>query len=491
MGLRTRLLLVLIPVLGALFAFDSWSDMRSLGRELQKAYDQSLMEPVQAVVDHLAWDTDGRPAVADAARIVSMLKSVGGADATLRVQWRSPDGQQRRVLLGPSTFPEPPATPGRVAPDVPRFYGAVLGQQPLRVAAMVHEARDAAGARWPVLVQAARDTRAIDRAERDFLRQSLWRDARMVAALLALVWLGIAWGLRPLRALQRAVTARSPHDLLPLAATAVPGEVVPLVDALNQHLAQQRKALDEQRQFLADASHQLRTPLAVLHTQAGYALREPDPAEVRRALQDMQQQLQRSRRVCEQLLMLAHAGQAPQPGAGAPRCDANAIARQVVLEYLPLAHGKQIDLGWCDARGNEAEAEDDEAAAVAPVRGTPETVHEALANLVHNAIIYTPAQGQVSVSARLRPPWCELWVQDNGPGIAPQDRPRAFERFERLADRRTARAASATVPGSGLGLSIAQALVQRMDGQIELLDGEHGVGLSVCVRLPLAASPSA
>lgn len=483
MGLRTRLLLVLIPVLGALFAFDSWNDARSLERELQQAYDQSLMEPLQAVVDHLGWDAQGRPALADAERIAAMLRSVAGADAALRVQWHSPTGAARGVLLGADALPEPPPAPPHAARGAPWFYDLQIAQRPRRVAALLHEARDAQGARWPVLVQAARDTSAIERAQRAFLRQSLWRDARTVAALLALVWLGIAWGLRPLRALRRAVRQRAPRDLQPLAADGVPGEVRPLVDALNAHLAQQRGALDEQRRFLADASHQLRTPLAVLHTQAGYALRERDPAEVRRTLHGMQQQLQHSRRVCEQLLALAQASQARAPGAGAqrPRCDANAVAREVVLQHLPLAHGKQIDLGWCDARGPEAE--DDGAPDVAPVPAAPEALHEALANLVHNAIVYTPAGGQVSVSVRRRPPACEIWVQDNGPGIAPPDRARAFERFERLADR----PGVPPTPGSGLGLAIAQALVQRMGGQITLHDGEGGRGLAVCVRLPLDA----
>ena len=487
LSLRARLLLVLIPVLALLFVFDSSNDTRSLARELEKAYDQSLMEPMQALVDRLDWDAPGGVAVTDVEHIVSLLEAAGSPRQYLRAELRSPDGQVRRVLLGPAVFPEPPPLDGvdiwRAADGTRRFYNADYALRPLRVAALLVESPDRQGMRWRLLVQAARGTQAIEAATRALLWQSLRRDVRTVAALAALIWLGAAWGLRPLQRLCRAVQERAPHDLRPLAAAQAPPEVAPLVDALNLHLAQQRGALEEQRQFLADASHQLRTPLAILHTQAGYALRESDLAEVRRTLQGMRQQLQHSRRVCEQLLALA---QVQQAGAAPARCDANAVARQVVLQYLPLARGKQIDLGWLDARGADADDEDAaDATEVAPVPAPPEALHEALANLVHNAIVYTPAGGKVSVSVKRLAEGCELWVQDSGPGIAAADRERVFRRFERL-DRRRAEGA---VHGSGLGLPIAQALVQRMGGAIRLHDGEGGVGLAVCVRLP-AATPA-
>lgn len=486
LGLRARLLLVLAPVLAILFVFDSWNDTHTLGLELEKAYDQSLIEPVQALADRVDWDEQGRVDVTDVVHVMSMLESVGSSNQYLRVELRSLDGRVRRVLLGSQDFPEPPPMPGagasiwQATDGAEVYYNANYHQRSLRVAAQLHDSLDPEGTRWRLLVQAARGTRAIDTAKRDLLWQTLWRDARTLLILGLVVWLGVGWGLRPLQALRRRVQQRAPDDLRPLAADLAPGEVAPLVDALNQHLARQRQALEAQRQFLADASHQLRTPLAILHTQAGYALREPDPAEVRRTLQGMLQQLQHSRRVCEQLLALAQAHQTVQSTPSDVqmlRCDANAVAREVVIQYLPLARSRHIDLGWCDARGNEA---DDDASDVAPVQATAEALHEAVANLVHNAIVYTPPQGRVSVSVKLLAQYCEVWVQDTGPGIAPADRERVFKRFERLADRR---GAAPAVPGSGLGLAIAQALVQRMGGQIELNDGEGGVGLTACVRL--------
>jgi two-component system sensor histidine kinase TctE len=236
--------------------------------------------------------------------------------------------------------------------------------------------------------------------------------------------------------------------------------------------------------------------LAILSTQAGYALRETDPDAVQATLRSMLQQLQRGRRVSEQLLALAHASQPASPQAldGAV-CDANAVAREVVLAYLPLALDKQQDLGWTDVRGQDfegdAEGETDPGAAMAaPVQAAATAVYELLANLVHNAIAYTPARGRINVSVQRDGAWVQIRVQDNGPGIAPEDRERAFARFSRLQPD-----AAQAPGGSGLGLAIARAYVQRFHGELLLDDGEArdgvaGRGLTALVRLPVARDPA-
>src|SRR5690606_12322540 len=140
-------------------------------------------------------------------------------------------------------------------------------------------------------------------------RQELLRDARMLALVAILVRWGVAWSLRPLSGLRNDIRARPPNDLTPLDASRVPNEVIALVGARNHHVERHRRMLDEQSQFLADASHQLRTPLAIMLTQAQYALREPDPQRAREGLRAIVDQLGRTRRLTEQLLSLAHASQ--------------------------------------------------------------------------------------------------------------------------------------------------------------------------------------
>ena len=492
------MLLILIPVLAALFAFDSWSDTETLGQELEKAYDQTLLEPAQALSDSLEWNPNSRSVeLTDTLHVTSMFEAIAARDRHLRVTVDSADGKTHRLLQGTDEFPTPPPTPEHPdirfsdAGDGARvFYNASFHGQPLRIAALLRVVYDSDGNAWTGLIQTARSTYAIEQARHELLKQTLLKDVRTLVILVLIIWLGIGWGLRPLNALREAIRSRRIEDLSPLHTEAVPSEVRPLVDAMNQHLKQQRNALDAQRQFLADASHQLRTPLAIMHTQTGYALRETDPEAIRSTLQGILQQLQRSRRVSEQLLSLAQASQnAPAPQSHEPElCDANAVAREVVIAYLPQALEKNIDLGWLDARGDDVE-EDDEASAtaslVAPVHASAMGLHEVLANLVHNAIAYTPRGGKVNVSVGRSQEHVVILVQDNGPGIATEDRERAFERFQRLP---SSQQVQGTVPGSGLGLAIARAWLQRMDGSIALLDGDEGRGLAVRVQLPLASS---
>ncbi|MNS72128.1 Swarming motility regulation sensor protein RssA [compost metagenome] len=239
--------------------------------------------------------------------------------------------------------------------------------------------------------------------------------------------------------------------------------------------------LDEQSHFLADASHQLRTPLAIMLTQAQYALRERDPARTREGLRAIVDQLGRTRRLTEQLLSLAHANQAES----LPRqlLDMNAVSREVVLQYLPLAHEKQQDLGWVQA-GSEEGLETS-----APVSGNEAELHEALSNLVHNAINYAPVGARITVSVSRLETRAEVSVSDNGPGLDPVLRGRAFARFERVGTDKPV-----VSSGSGLGLAIARAYARRNDGDIELRDGEPnaqgGVGLASVLWLPLAPTVS-
>lgn len=489
-GLRARLLLILIPVLSALFAYDSLSDTQALGQQLEKAYDQTLLEPAQALSDSLEWNTKKQSfELTDSFHITSMFEAVSAQSKFLRVSVHSADGKTTIMLLGPAQFPEPPFSRSTVGARA--FYNATLYEHPLRVAALQHLVYDDKGQAWIALIQTARSTYGIDAAQRELLVQILLKDVRTLGVLVLIIWLGIGWGLRPLRALREAIRTRKAQDLSPLATQAVPGEVRPLVDAMNIHLAQQREALEEQRQFLADASHQLRTPLAIMHTQTGYALRESDPAAIRSTLEGIRQQLQRSRRVSEQLLLLAQAQQPSNHAAVSATevCDANRVARDVVIVHLPQALEKQIDLGWLDARGDDVdEDEDDDDLAsperfIAPVHAPALVLHEVLSNIVHNAIAYTQRGGKVSVSVQMEQAHVAVIIQDNGPGIAPRDRERAFVRFERLQPTQNG---SPQVPGSGLGLAIARAYLQPMHGRIELLDGEDGVGLTVRIELPIA-----
>ncbi|RZI95864.1 MAG: HAMP domain-containing histidine kinase [Variovorax sp.] len=304
-----------------------------------------------------------------------------------------------------------------------------------------------------------------------WLRQTLWRDVRTLLVVALLLWLGVAWMLRPLERLRASLRARRPGDLQPLDLRDVPQEVVPLVEAVNHHIEDHRRMLAGQSQFLADASHQLRTPLAILSIQAGYAVRESDPERMRESLRAIVAQLARTRRLSEQLLALAHATQ-EDAGSSRPTAvvDLGAVARGVILQYLPLAREHEQDLGWMD----ENDAADEPA--TLPVEANEAELHEVLSNLVHNAIQYTPRGGTITVSVRRDARHALAEVCDSGPGIAPARRDAVFERFQRESHDAT--------KGAGLGLAIARGYARRNGGDIELQAADDG-GLRAILRLPL------
>ncbi|MDM0112711.1 sensor histidine kinase [Variovorax sp. J22R133] len=494
-GIRTLLLALLLPGIVLLLAVDSWNDYRDISRVVGDAYDQVLVEPVQALNDSVVLGADGKPRMEAAFSVEAMFESRRSRRRYLHVGHvpvsRAADGAvqtsataQETTLTGVPDFPKPPPGPD----GQPYFHDATYRDDPVRIATLRRTIWVTPSAGYLIVCQAAESIGARQQALDASWHQALWNDLRLVILMVVLVWLGVWLSLRPLERLRRAVAIRRPGALEPLDASGVPYEVVPLVDAVNHHIGSQSRLLAAQTRFLADASHQLRTPLAIMLAQAGYALRERDAEPMRDTLRAIVVQLTRARRLSEQLLSLAHANETAPPAGGAT-ADLNAVAREVVLQHLPLAHEKQQDLGWVDARGDtqDDEAEGDIEDPVAPVAADAAELHEALSNLVHNAIKYTPEGGRVTVTVRLADDAAEAEVCDTGPGIAQGRRDAVFERFAQGAasDADDAR-------GAGLGLAIARAYARRHGGDITLddapgIDGVRG-GLRATLRIPRDAT---
>jgi signal transduction histidine kinase len=284
----------------------------------------------------------------------------------------------------------------------------------------------------------------------------------IIAPLFALVvWVALRRGLAPLARVAAAVQKRAPGQLAPLAASGWPREVAPLVEALNGLLARLSRALDAQRAFVADAAHELRSPLTALSLQAQLAERATGDAERAGALAELRGGLARATRMVEQLLALAReepgvAERPLVPVALAP------VAREVVATFAPLASARSIDLGL--ERADEA-----------VVAGDADALATLLANLVDNAIRYTPVGGRVDVLVEAGPA-PKIVVRDDGPGVPASERSRLFERFVRGHD--------AAAPGSGLGLAIVERIATRHGARVTLDDGIGGRGLSVAVAFP-------
>lgn len=479
MGIRMLLVSLLLPGIVTLLVLDSWNDYRTLVEVTSEAYDNSLLEPARVLESSIEFAEDLSLRVMAPVYAQALLESRSGLRKYFRIEEIDPPvppdtvdvPPQGRTLAGMPDVPRPGAWP--MTPGQPYFYDGVYRNDPVRGVAIWRDLYYQ-GVHRQVLVLVTESTGHRQAAEERAWRQEFLRDGRMVGLVVLLVWVGVALALRPLHRLRDEVRERSPDDLQPLDASRVSIEVAPLVDAVNHHIARYRDMLAEQSDFLADASHQLRTPLAIMLTQAQYALRERDPQRMREGLHALIEQLQRTRRLTEQLLTLAHASH--DEAAVKQDVDLTALAHAAVLHYLPLAREKCQDLGWQDARAANGPRAD-------TVMGNVDELREALFNLIHNAIHYAPRGARITVSIEADESSISLVVVDNGPGIAPDLRDRAFARFDRAG-------AGKDGAGSGLGLAIARAYARRNGGDIELGDGEPNdegsVGLSARLRLPLA-----
>lgn len=492
-GVRSQLLLLLLPCVAVVMGFDSWSNYHALKATLESSYDEALLEPILT----LAGSVLPAPGAGFVVAPGFATGALQGQGIRLHVGL-VPLGPQEdkgagaeQTLLGPPDIPAPPpearartvlpAGAGAGASQL-TLYNATYLDAPVRIALLQRDVRDAAGRRYLLRAQAVESTARRDSVLSAALRRALWQDARRLALTVVVVWLGIARSLRPLRRLQASVMARDIDDLRPLDASGVPVEVLPLVEAVNHHLARERELVASQRRFLADVAHQVRTPLAIMMTQAGYALREPDPARVHETLRAIVGQLDRSRRLSNQLLSLADAGRPADSARARERTDLAALAQELVLEYLPLAREKDQDLGWSEPPIPHAQRTS--GAGPVWVAAPAVELHEALANLVHNAIRHTPSGGAITLSAFSVGAVAIAQVSDDGPGIAPERREQVFERFHTTAG----------TTGAGLGLAIARAYARRNGGTIVLRDGGHPAGPArpgVCasLELPLAAAP--
>jgi len=286
----------------------------------------------------------------------------------------------------------------------------------------------------------------------------------LLPALGALIWIVVGLALRPLEQVAQAVHGRSPGSLQPLDTAGMPPELMPIVVALNGLLGKIDSAMAAQRSFVADAAHELRSPLTALKLQLQLAERAGSDAQREVSFQRLHERLDRSTHLVHQLLTLArHEQHHTRPAL--VRTDLLALARQVVGDHSILAESRGIDLGVTG--GGEP--------LWVPVH--PEGLSVMLSNLVDNAVRYTQAGGQVDVSAGMERGMAYLRVADNGPGVPEAERARLFDRFYRPDGN--------AVWGCGLGLSIVKNVVEGHGAEIELTSND-GVGLVVTVYLPTA-----
>ena len=292
----------------------------------------------------------------------------------------------------------------------------------------------------------------------------------LIVMATAVVWVGVSRGLQPLQRLRHAVSDRSHLDLSPIDTHDVPGEVRPLVDEVNDLMARLGTTFDFQNRFVADAAHQLKTPVSGLKAQIELALRESDPERVRHSLAQLYISADRLSRLVRQLLSLAR----NEPGAldtvHLQPLDLNAFALEVSMDWVPHAIKRNIDLGFEGVQQPLTIAAD------------RDRLRELINNLIDNAIRYSQPGGRVTVrTSRSADGHCRLAISDDGPSIPVAERQRIFERFHRLLGTQE--------DGSGLGLAIVSEIATLHGARIELEEDVDGVGNTFSVTFDARTPP--
>ena len=416
-------------------------------------YDQALADNVTAIVQLMKIDGD-RVTVNLPASARTLLRTDDKDALFYQVV-----GPNTKVIQGDKEIPWPPL-PAIVEAGRILFRDDRIDADAVRIAYTFVPVRKG---QPPAVVQVAETLRKREALSASIISGVLLPQFAIIPLAVILVYLGLMRGIAPLRLLQERIHRRRPSDLSPIPATRVPDEVRPLVVAFNQMMGRLEENLQAQQRFIAQAAHQMRTPLTGLKTQTEIALSETDPAQMRLALLLIAESTDRASHMINQLLMLARAEASHEKLHNVVPLDLDTLARSVTEDWVVRALAKQIDLGYedCGCR--------------LMINGVPLLLRELLTNLIDNAIKYTAPGGHVTVRTRADR-LAVIEVEDDGIGIPLEERDSIFERFYRVL--------GTDAEGSGLGLPIAAEIAELHQARIDLLEGGNGRGSLFRVSFP-------
>jgi len=415
-------------------------------------YDQSLREHVAAISRQISF-VDGHPQLA----LPGLAKAFLRSDEIDNVYFHLLD-RDGRLIAGDPELPAP-KNPEELLQNE---HGEVLFRddeyrgQTLRVA-YIHLLEAGAPRERLVLIEVGETTEKRSQLANKIIASVILPQFVIIPLAVILVWFGLSQGLRPLTRLRDRIEARREADLSPIAVRRVPEELRPLTEAFNSMLARMQHNVTAQRRFIADAAHQMRTPLTGLKTQAQLAMRETDPAELRHALRQILNGADRASHLVDQLLALARAEASEYSQQTFVPLDLDHLLREVVETWVVQALEKRIDLGY-------------EAAGSVLILGNAFLLREMINNLLDNALRYTPADGSVTARVVAQGDFAVLEIEDSGPGIADEESQRVFDRFYRVD--------GTDGEGSGLGLAIVREIAEVHQAAASLRRNNRDVGSS-------------
>ena len=457
--LRTQLLWRLLPSVLVVILVASFFAYRLSLDVATDAYDAALFDSARSLAQQIRVGSGSRPSL----ELPRAAEEILLFDPHDRIYYRvaAADGA---TVAGDARLPMPPAPLSGAIPV--RFYDAEVEGERVRAAA------------YALFTAGEQQAGTVIFAETLVKRRHLWERVLLtlvvpllVVTLLAalLVWYGVRSGLAPLNDLAHALARRDSSDLRPVSTDRVPGEVRPAVEAFNSLMARVEAAQSAQQRFLSEAAHQLRTPLAGLSAQLDRALLAQDYEALKPALVQLRGASRRVTRLVNQLLTLARAEPHTDPRGEFAEFDLAALVQETCREWVPDALAAGVDLGFAGEAG--------------PVRvlGHEPLVGEMLNNLIDNALRYGARGGQAVTVRLTSEPQPEILVEDEGPGVAEDERSRIFERFHRVAG---SAGTGKDAGGAGLGLAIVREIARMHGAEAWVEPGADGRGAVFRVRFP-------
>ena len=455
--LTQALLVLLLPLLLALSLAELRVTAVNVQRAADAAYDRSLLGALKSIDANVSTESGGL-SLDLPYRMFEFFELAASGAVHYRVA--TADGL---VELGSADLPPPPLP---LARGVPQFYDGVYFGERVRVVAYSRDLERPMEATrsGQVVVQVAESTRARDEFRNALLGRAIFSSSIFLLLSMGFSVAAMLFVLRPLGQVSRELAQRQPSELTPLAVDDLPADVRPMIEAVNQHMHRAQELASQQRAFLDDASHQLRTHLTTLRMQVDFALRESDPAQVREALAALAGELQRSTRSTNQLLALARSDAHHLQNSW---FDLRGLLESVARQFLPAARAKGLDLG--------VEAEPRQAL------GDADLLREALVNLVANAVAYVD-KGSITLGASGDSEGWSITVEDTGTGLPTH--------LQAAAGTRFVRAAAQSEGGSGLGLAIARSVAARHGGVLRLEPRMGASGLRATIWWPGGPQPA-
>ena len=441
-SIRGRLLLWLLVPLGSILFIGEFVDFNSANSPADDAYDHALVDAALAISAHLRLDNSR--VIVDLPNQTDLALRADRLDKIF-ISVLAPDGA---LLYGDGNLlPDESLTEAESEPD---FFDSTHDGLPIRVAVLRHDVKGGPA----VIIQVAETMKKRELTASKIFWATLIPDSLNALVTILIVIFGVKKGLAPVDDISAQIRSRSANDLHPIALQQTPRELMPLVIALNRLFALLLEASAAQQRFVSNAAHQLRTPLAGLQTQLELLAGDPSLSADKSKIDRMLHATGRLTHLIHQLLMLAKAKPAGALAYELDQVDLKELIEQSAESFVDQALERNIDLGF----------ELDHAQAT----GNAWLLRELLANLVDNALRYTPHGGTVTVRCGMRGDEPFIEVEDNGPGIPKDEREKVFDRFYRLAE--------SPDDGCGLGLAIVKEIVDLHGANISILDGaQQGV----------------